>query len=92
LRASEFCLLLIQREYMNIAESELRLRTDCRIVDRSELYIADELFFTGTGAQVKPIISVDNRQVGDGGSGPITQKLMDLYYSMAQGKIDKYKH
>jgi len=77
---------------MNIAESELRLRTDCRIVDRSELYIADELFFTGTGAQVKPIISVDNRQVGDGGTGPVTQKLMDLYYSMAQGKIEKYKH
>ena len=76
---------------MILAANSLKLETECRIVDRSELYIADELFFTGTGAQVKPILSIDNRSVGNGKIGPITQKLMDLYYSMAQGKIEKYK-
>jgi branched-chain amino acid aminotransferase len=77
---------------MTLAEDNLNLKTDCRVVDRSELYIADELFFTGTGAQIKPILSVDNRPVGNGKVGPLTKKLMDLYYSMAQGKTEKYKH
>ncbi len=76
---------------ITLAEDNLNLKTDCREVDRSELYIADELFFTGTGAQVKPILSVDKRPIGNGGVGPLTTKLMDLYYSMAQGKIEKYK-
>ncbi len=77
---------------MTLAQDNLNLKTECRIVDRSELYIADELFFTGTGAQVKPILSVDKRPIGNGKPGPLTTKLMDLYYSMAQGKIEKYKH
>jgi len=77
---------------MVLAEDNLNIKTDCRVVDRSELYLADELFFTGTGAQVKPILSVDNRPVGNGKIGLLTQKLMDLYYSMAHGKIEKYKH
>jgi branched-chain amino acid aminotransferase len=76
---------------MTLAKENLNIETECRIVDRSELYIADELFFTGTGAQVKPILSIDNRPVSNGKVGPITKRLMDLYYSMAQGKIGQYK-
>jgi branched-chain amino acid aminotransferase len=76
---------------MTLAQDNMNLTTACREVDRSELYIADELFFTGTGAQVKPILSVDKRPVGNGKPGPLTTKLMELYYSMAQGKIEKYK-
>lgn len=77
---------------IKLAQDELNIKTDCRTVDRSELYIADELFFTGTGAQVKPILSVDRRPIAKGEVGPITTKLMELYYSMSQGKIEKYKH
>lgn len=76
---------------LKIAE-DLDIKTAIRDVDRSELYIADELFFTGTGAQVKPILSVDKRRVGTGKPGPITSKLMENYYSMSKGKIAKYKH
>ena len=76
---------------ITLAQDNLNLPTECRVVDRSELYIADEMFFTGTGAQVKPVLSVDKRIIGKGQPGPITKKLMELYYDMAQGKIEKYK-
>lgn len=63
-----------------------------RPMDRTELYIADELFFCGTGAQVSPIGSVDKRTVGDGGMGPITKKLQDLYFDVVKNRIDEYSH
>ncbi len=91
--SSENILAGITRDsIITLAKDNLSIETDCRVVDRSELYLADELFFTGTGAQVKPILSVDNRSVGSGKVGPLTKKLMDLYYAMAQGKMEKYKH
>jgi branched-chain amino acid aminotransferase len=76
---------------IKMAKDDLNVETYCREVDRSELYIADEMFFTGTGAQVKPILSVDKRPVGNGQPGPITKKLMEKYYAMSEGKIAKYK-
>ena len=76
---------------MEFAASELGLNTVVRSVDRSELYIADELFFCGTGAQVAPIIEVDRRPVGDGGVGPISQKIKDLYESICRGEVPKFK-
>jgi branched-chain amino acid aminotransferase len=76
---------------MTIAE-DLNIKIHCREVDRSELYRADELFFTGTGAQVKPILSVDKRPVGNGQPGLMTTKLMEQYYAISEGKIAKYKH
>lgn len=77
---------------LKIAEEDLKIKTQFRDVDRSELYLADEMFFTGTGAQVKPIISVDRRPVGSGQTGPITKKIMEHYYAMTAGKTAKYKH
>jgi len=71
---------------------DLNIKTQVREVDRSELYRAEELFFTGTGAQVKSILSVDKRPVGNGQLGPVTKKLMEQYYAMGEGKIAKYKH
>jgi len=61
-----------------------------RPMDRTELYIADELFFCGTGAQVSSIGSVDKRTVGDGEMGPVTKKLQDLYFDVVKNKIDEY--
>lgn len=62
-----------------------------RSIDRSELYIADEMFFCGTGAQVSPIIEVDRRIVGDGKIGPITSKLQKAYFAAVRGDDAKYK-
>lgn len=63
-----------------------------RVIDRTELYIIDEAFFCGTGAQVSPITKVDNRIVGNGEVGPITKKLQTLYFDVVKGKVEKYKH
>lgn len=75
-----------------LALRELGLEVIEREVDRSELYITDEAFFCGTGAQVSPITQIDHRPVGNGKVGPITKKLQDLYFEVVKGKVDKYKH
>ncbi len=62
-----------------------------RDVARTELYIADELFFSGTGAQVAWISEVDRRVVGDGNIGPITKQLQTLFREIVVGKNDKYR-
>ncbi len=63
-----------------------------RAIDRTELYVADEAFFVGTGAQVSPIAEIDRRPVGDGRIGPVTRKLQELYFDVVRGKVPKYKH
>jgi branched-chain amino acid aminotransferase len=70
---------------MRIAREELGLAVRERVVDRTELFIADEVFFCGTGAQVAPCVKVDGRIVGDGAIGPITRRIGDLYYAIARG-------
>ncbi|MDF1597824.1 MAG: branched-chain amino acid transaminase [Acidimicrobiia bacterium] len=57
---------------------------------RSDLYYADELFFTGTAAEVTPIREVDHRPVGNGRPGPITQRAQDLFHEAVSGKLDAY--
>lgn len=70
---------------------DLGIKTEERIIDRTELYIADEAFYCGTGAQISPIVNIDNRPVGDGKVGPIATKLQKLYFDVVQGKVEKYK-
>lgn len=55
-------------------------------ITRDEVYIADEAFFTGTAAEVTPIREVDNRPIGAGSRGPITQRLQSLYFDVVQGR------
>lgn len=71
---------------------DLGIETIERPVDRSELYTFDEVFCCGTGAQIMPITSIDNRKIADGEAGVITKKIQSLYYDVVQGKVDKYKH
>lgn len=75
-----------------MAEKEFGLEVVEREIDRTELYIADEAFYCGTGAQVSPITSIDHRPIGTGKVGPITKKIQDLYFEIVKGKVDKYKH
>lgn len=75
---------------VEIAANELGIETEFRQIDRSELYIADEIFFCGTGAQIAGIGSVDRREVGDGDTGPITAKLQAIYSDVVQGRLPEY--
>ncbi len=63
-----------------------------RSIDRSEIYVADEAFFCGTGAQISPIIEVDHRAIGDGVVGPITHRIKDRYFDAVRGNLPAYRH
>ncbi|HUQ42521.1 MAG TPA: branched-chain amino acid transaminase [Candidatus Limnocylindrales bacterium] len=76
---------LTRDSIMRIAEERLGLRVVEREIDRTELYIADEVFFSGTGAQVAPCVSVDHRPVGAGGVGPLTAQIAEIYIGIARG-------
>lgn len=60
-------------------------------ITRDEVYCADEAFFTGTAAELTPIRELDNRTIGSGTRGPITEKLQALYFDCVYGRNDKYK-
>ena len=62
-----------------------------RSITRTELYIADELFVTGTAAEITPIISVDNHTVGSGQAGEITKKILDHYQKVVISQIPEYR-
>ena len=61
-------------------------------ITRDEVYIADEVFFTGTAAEVTPIREVDNRPIGEGRRGPVTKKLQSLYWDVVHGRSESHKH
>lgn len=80
------------KSVVELAKNELGVELVERSIDRSELYIADEVFMTGTAAHLTPVVEVDRRAVGDGKPGPLTSKLSDLYYDCIKGKNEKYEH
>ena len=59
-------------------------------ITRDEIYIADEAFFTGTAAEVTPISELDNRPVGGGSRGPITERLQADYFDLVNGRNEKH--
>jgi len=61
-----------------------------RSIDRTELYIADEVLFCGTGAQVAAVSSIDHRKIGTGKMGPLTQKIQEAYFGIVRGKNPRY--
>lgn len=63
-----------------------------RSIDRSELYIGDELFLCGTGAQISPVIEVDHRPIGTGAIGPVTKRIQERYFAAVQGRVPEYAH
>jgi branched-chain amino acid aminotransferase len=75
-----------------LATKELGLEVVERSIRRSELYLADEVFLTGTAAHITPVGSVDSRPVGDGGVGPITARLRSIYAEAVRGNRQDYMH
>lgn len=71
--------------------NDLGKKTQVRSIDKSELYTADEAFFSGTGVQVAWIAKIDNRLIGSGKRGLITKDLQELYFKVVKGEVEKYK-
>lgn len=72
--------------------TEMQIPVVEKQISRDEVYIADEAFFTGTAAEVTPIRELDNRPIGAGTRGPITEKLQSKYFQIVHGEVDKYAH
>jgi len=77
---------------LGLAQSEFGVEVESRTIDRSELYVADEVFMTGTAAHVTPILDVDERKVNGGEIGPVTAQLKQLYFDAMLGRLPKYAH
>lgn len=82
----------ITRRTIIALATDLGISVEERTIDRSELYVADEAFFCGTGAQVAWISHIDKRVIGDGKRGKIAGKLQDLFFSVVRGNEKKYEN
>src|SRR5262245_14411162 len=82
---------ITRRTVMQLIRDELRMEVQERQIDRTELYLADEMFFCGTGAQISAITRVDHRSVGSGRIGRATSDLRQLYFDVVRGKVSKYR-
>lgn len=82
---------ITRQTIIDIAISEMNMSVDEREVDRTELYIADEIFFVGTSVEIIPIISVDKILINHGNVGHITNRLKELYFKIAKGTENKFK-
>jgi len=71
---------------------DMGIEIERRNITRDEIYISDEVFLTGTAAEVTPVRSLDHRVVGNGSRGEITKKLQEAYFDVVFGRNDKYKH
>ena len=80
----------ITRKTIFTLADELGLKIIEKRITRDEVYVADEAFFTGTAAEVTPIREVDNRPIGSGSRGPITEKLQALYFDVVHGRHPKH--
>jgi branched-chain amino acid aminotransferase len=83
---------ITRRSVIELAHEELGIPVQERPVDRTEVYLCDELFLTGTAAQITAVTRVDFRQVGDGKMGPITAHLYHLFNDLIRGRVPKYHH
>lgn len=82
---------ITRQTVIELARSELNLQVVERPIDRTEIYLCDELFLTGTAAQITAVTRVDFREIGSGAMGPVTEKLRQLYDDAVRGKNPKYR-
>lgn len=82
---------ITRRTVMMLLRDELGLEVVERSIDRTEIYLAEEIFFCGTGVQIAAITKVDHRPIGTGQLGSITAKLRDIYFDVVRGCAPKYR-
>ena len=83
---------ITRQTIMTLLSEDLGIPVVERVIDRTELYVCDELILCGTGAQIAPVGSVDHRPVGNGGIGEVGRALQKLYFDVVRGKVAKYSN
>ncbi len=81
---------ITRRTLIALARDELGLTVIERSIDRTEVYLAEEAFFCGTGVQIAAITRIDHRTLGDGHMGPVVTGLRDIYFRVVRGEVAKY--
>ena len=82
---------ITRRTVIQLIQEEFRIQVQERQIDRTELYLSDEMFFCGTGAQISAITRVDHRPVGSGKMGDVTARLRKMYFDVVRGRMAKYR-
>jgi branched-chain amino acid aminotransferase len=82
---------ITRRTVIQLMQDEMGLEVVERNIDRSEVYLADELLFCGTGVQIAAITSVDRRPIGSGSMGPVVGELRDVFFRVVTGRNPKYR-
>jgi branched-chain amino acid aminotransferase len=83
---------ITRKSVIEMARRELGLEVVERSIDRTEVFIAEEIFLTGTAAQITAVTKVDHRPIGAGVMGPVASKLRAMYEDIIRGRNDKYLH
>ncbi|HTO87129.1 MAG TPA: branched-chain amino acid transaminase [Thermoanaerobaculia bacterium] len=83
---------ITRRTLLELLPKELGLPVVERPIDRTEIYLADEVFFCGTGAQIAVVTRIDHRAIGSGKMGPIASGLRTLYFEIVRGRRREYRH
>ena len=86
------CLNGITRSTILTLAAELGIQVVEKRITRDEVYIADEAFFTGTAAEVTPIRELDDRKIGEGKRGPVTEKIQTRFFDVVNGRAPEYAH
>ena len=81
-----------RRTHLQLLRDELGIDTVERPLDRTEIFLADELFFCGTGVQVVAVTEVDFHPIGSGQMGPVVSQLRDIFFDIVRGNSPKYRH
>jgi branched-chain amino acid aminotransferase len=76
---------------MHLLREEMGVEVVERSVDRTELFLADEVFLSGTGVQLSAVTRIDYRPIGSGSMGPLVRQLRDLYFNVVRGLVPKYR-
>ena len=82
---------ITRKTVIQLAE-DLGIPFRSRLMTRDDVYLADEAFFTGTAAEVTPVRELDDRPIGAGSRGPVTEKLQSAFFDVVNGKSPKYQH
>lgn len=82
---------ITRRTIITLAKEELGLVVEERLIDRTEVYLCDEFFMTGTAAQVVAVTRVDHHAIGTGEMGPVTAHLRQLFDAVVRGRVPKYQ-
>ncbi|HET9613437.1 MAG TPA: branched-chain amino acid transaminase [Candidatus Limnocylindrales bacterium] len=80
-----------RKAILELLENE-NIPVEIRSIDRSELYIADEMFLCGTGVQISPVTEIDHRPIGSGEVGPISKLVSERYFDAVRGRLPEYRH